>query len=443
MSATASVDADHNLTALSPELRRNGPIGRFPDPTETAYQEWAIQQAMPSVRILTLISIVGYGTNPYFSEQIFGWGYPIRVLVFNYAVAVPLAVICLVVINRRPNLFWYGAAIILVIALCAIPVFTGSGIARPGTTLLTLAFLFVFVVPVLQYPFRQAALLVALMTPAYVASALMSSSSTEHDGTLTYLIYILVLVSLMTVTLRFVGERNSRDRFAAEQELARQRELLTASRALIRRYAPPAVADRLEVGDTTVDTAQRRRVTVFFADIVGFTVLADRLDPEALAEIVNEYLGAVAHIIEVHGGTLNEFAGDGVMAIFGAPNEMESMAQVTAALAAAQELQRSLPEWSRRWYRLGIDQDLQARIGINTGVISVGTFGSAVRATYTGIGLQTNIAARIQAQCSPGSVLLSKTSWHLLDDTVACEPRGEVEVKGVHFPVAMYELTNH
>jgi class 3 adenylate cyclase len=167
--------------------------------------------------------------------------------------------------------------------------------------------------------------------------------------------------------------------------------------------------------------------------------LADRLDPEALAEIVNEYLGSVAQIVERHGGTLNEFAGDGVMAIFGAPEELEPREQVRSALEAAQELQRSLPVWSQRWYELGIDQDLQARIGINTGVVSIGTFGSAVRATYTGIGLQTNIAARIQAQCDPGSVLLSKTSWHLVSDTVSCQPRGEVEVKGVHFPIAMYE----
>ena len=73
------------------------------------------------------------------------------------------------------------------------------------------------------------------------------------------------------------------------------------------------------------------------------------------------------------------------------------------------------------------------------GTISVGTFGSAVRATYTGIGLQTNIAARIQAEAKPGGILLSNTSWHLIKDTVDCEPRGEVLVKGVHFPIELYE----
>jgi class 3 adenylate cyclase len=252
--------------------------------------------------------------------------------------------------------------------------------------------------------------------------------------------FVLVLVSVLTVPLMsLIGEQNLRRRYVDEQVIERQQAELAAAHDLIRRYAPAAVADRLEHGDTTVGVPQRHRVTIFFADVVGFTTLADRLDPEALAEIVNDYLGAVADIVEQHGGTLNEFAGDGVMAIFGAPDEMEPVDQVTSALAAANELQRELPDWSRRWYVLGIDQDLQARIGINTGVVSIGTFGSAVRATYTGIGLQTNIAARIQAQCPPGSVLLSKTSWHLIADTVPCEPRGEIEVKGVHFPIAMYE----
>ena len=126
------------------------------------------------------------------------------------------------------------------------------------------------------------------------------------------------------------------------------------------------------------------------------------------------------------------------MAIFGAPDELDPAEQVLAALAAARELQRSLPEWSRDWYQHGIVEDAKARIGINTGTVSVGTFGSAVRATYTGIGLQTNIAARVQAEADPGGVLLSNTSWHLVKDEVPCEPRGQVMVKGVHFPIELY-----
>ena len=178
-----------------------------------------------------------------------------------------------------------------------------------------------------------------------------------------------------------------------------------------------------------------------FCDVVGFTALADRIDPEALADVVNEYLSAVSEVIEKHGGTLNEFAGDGVMAIFGAPDELPPREQALAALAAAREIQHSLPSWSRAWYQHGITEDTQARIGINTGVVSVGTFGSKIRATYTGIGLQTNIAARVQAQAPPGGILMSGTSWHLVNDVVDGEPLGAVSVKGVHFPIDVYALS--
>ena len=90
------------------------------------------------------------------------------------------------------------------------------------------------------------------------------------------------------------------------------------------------------------------------------------------------------------------------------------------------------------WFRLGIEQPLRVRIGINTGMLSVGTFGSDGRATYTAIGLQMNVAARIQAQCEPGGTVLSSASWHLVNDTVDCDALGEVTVKGVHYPISIY-----
>ena len=146
----------------------------------------------------------------------------------------------------------------------------------------------------------------------------------------------------------------------------------------------------------------------------------------------------MSDVIEGQRGVVTEFAGDGLMAIFGAPERLEPAEQVRAALAAASGMQTRLAELNESWPALGIDQPLQVRIGINTGVLSVGTFGSDGRATYTAIGLQMNIAARIQAHCEPGSILLSKSSWHLVKDEVDGEPLGEVTVKGVHFPINVY-----
>jgi class 3 adenylate cyclase len=174
------------------------------------------------------------------------------------------------------------------------------------------------------------------------------------------------------------------------------------------------------------------------SDVVGFTELADRVDPESLSEIIDGYVTAMSQAVELQAGVVTEFAGDGLMAIFGAPEALLPDKQVLHALAAAGDMNRRLAELNEAWYRLGIGQPLRVRIGINTGMLSVGTFGSDGRATYTAIGLQMNVAARIQARCEPGMILLSDSSWHLVKDVVRCEPMGEVDVKGVHFPIAVH-----
>ncbi|MFL6108884.1 MAG: adenylate/guanylate cyclase domain-containing protein [Marmoricola sp.] len=428
-------------SVVPPELRRSGFLERFPEPTETVFRRWALERSWPSVRVILWISVFVWITNPLFQSQVLelDHGFPVRVYFVAWGVALPLVLVSALLPLRLVR-GWMRPVILTLTSWAGLLCVGWCGAENTPALLLASAILFLFLAPVLQFPTGSTAISLVLVVPAAVVAA---SVMAHRDGTwsnlLSYELWLIAATSTYSLAVALVIERSTRGRFVDEHVIARQQEELMTSRALIRRYAPPAVADRIEKGDTTVDTAQRRRVTIFFADVVGFTTLADRLDPEALAEIVNDYLGSVAQIVETHGGTLNEFAGDGVMAIFGAPDELEPRDQVRSALAAARELQASLPGWSQQWYVLGIDQDLQARIGINTGVVSVGTFGSAVRATYTGIGLQTNIAARIQAQCDPGSVLLSKTSWHLVADEVPCRQRGEVEVKGVHFPIAMYE----
>ena len=216
-------------------------------------------------------------------------------------------------------------------------------------------------------------------------------------------------------------------------------EQIEAGRRLIRRYVPSAVAARIDSGDdAAVGVPQRLRVTVLSSDVAGFTVMADRLDPESLSQIINEYVAVMSEVVEGQGGVVTEFAGDGLTAIFGAPEEAEPVDQVRQAVAAAKSMHQRLADLNEAWFHLGIEQPLRVRIGINTGVLSVGTFGSAGRGTYTAIGLQMNVAARIQAQCEPGSTLLSSSSWHLVKDEVHCESLGEVTVKGVHFPISVY-----
>lgn len=228
-----------------------------------------------------------------------------------------------------------------------------------------------------------------------------------------------------------------------QETLESQRHDLEQSRKIIRRYLPSAVVESIIEGrHDTVDKPQRRRLTIFFSDIVGFTDMADRMDAESTTQVINEYMSAMSQIVESHGGTLTEFAGDGLMALFGAPNEMAPEDQVEHAVRAALETQSRIPELNEGWFRLGIGNPLKIRIGINTGVLSVGSFGSEGRMTYTAIGLQANVAARLEAHCDPGGVLISEDSWHLVKDRIQCEPMGEVECKGVHYPVKVYAPVN-
>ena len=99
-----------------------------------------------------------------------------------------------------------------------------------------------------------------------------------------------------------------------------------------------------------------------------------------------------------------------------------------------------MSELGEKWFAEGIQTPFRIRIGINTGVSSVGDFGSVGRTAYSAIGNQTNLTARIQDHCAPGEVLISHTTWALVKDQVSCRERGEIEVKGLHYPVRIYEV---
>ena len=103
-------------------------------------------------------------------------------------------------------------------------------------------------------------------------------------------------------------------------------------------------------------------------------------------------------------------------------------------------MQQRMSELGEKWFAEGIQTPFRIRIGINTGVASVGDFGSEGRTTYSAIGNQTNLTARIQAHCEPRKVLMSHTTWALVKDQISSEERGEIDVKGLHYPVRVYEV---
>jgi class 3 adenylate cyclase len=425
------------MEGVAADLQRNGLLGRFPTDVEQTYRAWLIDQIVVLVRYVGGASILLW-----IVVAPSGWlflpdGPPQSLWAVSYGVVVPtlLAALATTLTSLRQWVVPIAAVTLLVVTaaaywLAADLVDVGAGGAP------VVALLFGLLAPFMRLPARTTAVLSVTIIGTGVAltiADMLNDTISDKAG------YFFLMAQLNVVVLvggiGIVGEQMLRKTFVGEQIIARQQ-------VLIRRYAPPAVADAIETGNSaTIDAPQRRRVTALSSDVVGFTRTADALDAESLAQIVHEYMAAMANIVERHGGTVTEFAGDGVMALFGAPAERDPKDQVTAAVATATEMQATLPVLNQRWFKIGLDHELQTRIGINTGVSSVGTFGSEGRGTYTAIGLQINIAARIQAKCEPGSILLSQASWQLVKDTITCECRGETEVKGVHFPIKLYAPT--
>jgi adenylate cyclase len=226
-----------------------------------------------------------------------------------------------------------------------------------------------------------------------------------------------------------------------EAKLAEASDQLSRANDLISRYVAAQVAEQIRLGNyEAVDRQHRRRLTLFFSDIKGFSEVADHVEPEELSERLNEYFAAMTHIAERYGGTIDKFMGDAIMIFFGAPVATHDRDHAVRAVRMAMEMQGRMTQLRTRWEADGALEPFEIRIGINTGVASVGNFGAPGRMDYTAIGRQVNLAARLQVNCEPGKILLSHSTWVLVRDDIPCVSRGEIQVKGTRDPVKVYEV---
>jgi class 3 adenylate cyclase len=222
-----------------------------------------------------------------------------------------------------------------------------------------------------------------------------------------------------------------------------QHRRLALAHGLIRRYVPEQVADAVLSGaPESIDRHERRKLTIFFSDLVGFTALSDELEPEDLAVVLHDYFTEMSAIANRHSGTVDDLVGDAILVLFGAPERTDDHDQALRAVRMAVEMQEAMGPLNRRWATAGIPETLSVRMGVNTGVATVGNFGSAERTKYTALGKQVNIAARIQSHCEPGKVLIGHATWLLVGDEIPCTPKGELTLKGLHKPMPAYEVQN-
>ncbi len=177
--------------------------------------------------------------------------------------------------------------------------------------------------------------------------------------------------------------------------------------------------------------------TILIADIRGFTALAESLPPKVLIQMLNRYFTLMGQVIERHGGFIDKFMGDAVMALFGAPSRRPD--DLLRALTCAVEMQQALWELNRRCSERG-EPSLYAGIAVSTGEVMAGSFGSRVHNEYTVIGDSVNLASRIEGYSLRGQVLMSKAVHDAARDHIEVGSVNEVMVKGKSKPVTIYEL---
>jgi class 3 adenylate cyclase/tetratricopeptide (TPR) repeat protein len=201
-------------------------------------------------------------------------------------------------------------------------------------------------------------------------------------------------------------------------------------------YTPPHLAAKILTSRSVLE-GERKQVTVLFADVAGFSSLAERLDPETIHLMMDGCFEILTRAVHRHEGTINQFTGDGIMALFGAPiaHEDHAVRALQAALSIQGDLASFAQSVERRWR-----VPFRMRLGINTGSVVVARIGDTLRMDYTAQGDTTNLAARLQQMAPAGTIWVGESTYRVARSAFEWRSIGPVAVKGRETPVGAYEL---
>ena len=429
--------------ALPDEFAQRGRWRAFRDSSvEAAYRTWHRDQILPVGRGVAIGAAVFWTLVPLSFDLLVGDA-PRALYIGTWAVGVPVFLAGLIASFTSLRRWMTGAMVVSLIVLGLDFTWLFSIMYGPFSAAIIIGVLSSIYFPIiLRIPTGSTAIAVATLTAVPVGLMAYGTRQGEIAIYDTWL-YLSMLVTNgpLVVLVAAVIEAGMRQKFVAEQTIARQQSQLEISQRLLRRYVPEQVADAvMSSTPDTVDRHERRKLSIFFSDLVGFTDLSDEMEPEDLANVLHDYFTEMSAIARRHGGTVDDLIGDAVLVLFGAPDFTDDHDQALRAVRMAAEMQAAMEPLNQRWAAAGIPETLLVRMGINTGVATVGNFGSAERTKYTALGKQVNIAARIQSHCEPGKVLIGHTTWLLVRDETACIPTGELELKGLRKPMPAYEV---
>lgn len=225
------------------------------------------------------------------------------------------------------------------------------------------------------------------------------------------------------------------------KDLQEQKKKVLEAHNFLTRYVPPQVSRKILAGDVApVRDHHRRKLVMFFSDIKDFTRITDAMEPEDMGNLLNEYFSCMNDIIQKHEGTLANITGDALFVFYGAPDRTDDRDHALRCVRMAMEMQRKMAELQQKWFGEGIEHPLEIRCGVNTGMATVGSFGSGQRSEYSAMGMQVNLAARLETACKPGSILISHSTWALIKDEIDFRSKETIEVKGFSRSVRAYEV---
>jgi len=206
------------------------------------------------------------------------------------------------------------------------------------------------------------------------------------------------------------------------------------------KYLSPQIYESLFSGrhEARIES-RRKKLTVFFSDIVGFTETTEKMEAEDITSLLNTYLDEMSRIAFKHGGTVDKFVGDAIMVFFGDPTSRGSGQDALSCVSMALEMIDTLKALQKDWYSKGVETPFRIRVGINTGYCTVGNFGSSSKMDYTIIGGQVNVAKRLEETAHQDQIIISHETWSYVNDRIFCIKNRPVIVKGIADPVLSYQ----
>ena len=208
------------------------------------------------------------------------------------------------------------------------------------------------------------------------------------------------------------------------------------------KYLSPQIYESIFSGKQNVEVkSYRKKITVFFSDIVNFTAISDKLESEELTALLNFYLNEMSQIALKHGATIDKYIGDAIMIFFGDPESFGIEEDARRCVAMAVEMQQRMAELWGYWSKhFGLKKDLEIRVGINTGYCTVGNFGSEDRLDYTVVGAAVNLASRLESAAMPSGILVAEETYFQVKDYFSFDAPQQLELKGLERGVIAYEV---